>query len=187
MNGLNPISILVKNERGVLSRVAGLFARRGFNIISLAVGETQDPALSRISVVVKGDAETRCKMVKQLERLVSVIEVNDLSREPRVEIGLALIKVKARPVNRAQIAHLADIFRTRIAHVDQTSMIVEATGNKDKLEALMDMLRPYGILEMARTGQIVLSRETSPERYNLADDEETKAGGEAGVYELNRA
>ena len=158
MQDLRPISVLVRNERGVLSRVSGLFARRGFNITSLAVGETEDPRYSRITVVVSGDDATMEQVVKQLKRLVSVRQVQDLTRTERVERGLALIKVRADASTREEIARLVDIFRARIDHVDQESLIVEVTGRRRKVQAIMDMLRPYGIIEMARTGQIVLGR-----------------------------
>jgi acetolactate synthase-1/3 small subunit len=159
MEQLNPISVLVRNERGVLARVAGLFARRGFNIISLAVGETENPDLSRITLVIQGDDAVRQQVVKQLLRLVCVIKAVDLSTTDRVERGLALIKVKAEADKRSEIAQLVSIFRARIDHVDLHGMIVEVTGSRDKVQALIDMLRPYGIIEMARTGQIVLSRD----------------------------
>ncbi len=165
-----PISLLVRNEPGVLARVAGLLTRRGYNITSLAVGHTEDPRVSRISVVVRGDPPTLAQAVKQLRRLISVIHVSDLSGVPRVERGLALIKVAVAPSQRAEITQLAAIFRARTDHVDQTSMIIEVSGDRDKVEAMIDMLRPYGIIEMARTGQIVLSR-----RGRLGDEEQPLA------------
>ena len=158
MDKLRPISMLVRNERGVLARVAGLFARRGFNIISLAVGETEDPRYSRITVAVEGDEATVEQVVKQLDRLVSVRQVKDVSQASRVERGLALIKVRATPATRAELVDLAGIFRARIDHVDEESVIVEVSGEREKLQALVDMLRPHGIIEMVRTGQIVLER-----------------------------
>ncbi|MCB2188142.1 MAG: acetolactate synthase small subunit [Deltaproteobacteria bacterium] len=156
-----PLSVLVRNEPGVLSRVAGLFARRGFNITSLAVGETDDPKVSRISLVVEADAPTLEQVVKQLQRLVSVIRVRDQSRVSRVERGLVLVKVKVTPHQRGEVVHLVSIFRARVDHVDRDTMILEATGGREKIEAFVDMLRPYGIVEMARTGQIVLARGTT--------------------------
>ncbi|ADK83713.1 acetolactate synthase, small subunit [Desulfarculus baarsii DSM 2075] len=153
-----PISVLVRNEPGVLARVAGLFARRGFNINSLAVGETEDPQVSRITVVVKGDPHTVDQAVKQLRRLVSVIKVRDQSTMPRVERGLALIKVRATPAQRGEIMQLAGVFRANVDHVDGHCMVIEVSGNRNKIEAMIDMLKPYGIMELARTGQIVLAR-----------------------------
>lgn len=158
MQGMNPIAVLVKNEPGVLARVAGLFTRRGFNIISLAVGETERPEISRISVVVSGDDAVREQAVKQLRRLVDVIKVSDLTRQPLVDRGLALIKVQAPPGRRSEIVELVNIFRAAITHVDRRSMVVEVSGNTAKIEAMLDMLRPFGIWEVARTGQIVMSR-----------------------------
>lgn len=156
-----PISVLVRNEPGVLARVAGLFARRGFNINSLAVGETEDPQVSRITVVVEGDPHTVDQAVKQLRRLVSVIKVRDQSVVPRVERGLALIKVRATPAQRGEIVQLAGVFRANVDHVDAGSMIIEVTGNRAKVEAMINMLKPYGVMELVRTGQIVLARERS--------------------------
>lgn len=158
MENLRPISMLVRNERGVLARVASLFARRGFNITSLAVGETENPQLSRISVVVEGDDSTVEKAVKQLRRLVCVIRVEDFSHSPRVERGLALIKVRVDNKSRAQVVDLVNIFRARVDHVGPDCLVVEVAGDRGKVQAMTDMLRPFGILEMARTGQISLTR-----------------------------
>jgi len=182
MNDLRPIAVLVRNERGVLARVAGLFARRGFNITSLAVGETEDPRFSRITVVVGGDEAIMEQVVKQLNRLVSVIKVTDISRLPRVERGLALIKVRAKPENRDEILQLVQIFRARVDHVDHRSMVVEVTGERAKLQAMIDMLKPHGILEMARTGQIALGRSETIYQVPGAEVPEEAAG--SGVYNL---
>lgn len=159
MENLRPISVLVANERGVLSRVSGLFARRGFNIISLAVGETEDRRYSRISVVIDGDDATTEQVLKQLRRLVDVRQVRDYSQVSRVERGLALIKVRATAETRSQLVELANIFRARIDHVDDHSLVIEVTGEREKLNAFIDMVEPHGIVEMARTGQIVLGRQ----------------------------
>ena len=156
-----PISVLVRNEPGVLARVAGLFARRGFNITSLAVGETEDPQVSRITVVVEGDHHTVDQAAKQLRRLVSVIKVRDQSQQHRVERGLALIKVSATPEQRTQILQLVDVFRANVDHIDSRCMIIEVAGNRNKVEAMIENLKPYGIMEVARTGQIVLARDRS--------------------------
>lgn len=161
MDRLCPISVLVRNEPGVLARVAGLFTRRGYNITSLAVGQTDDPGVSRISLVVNGDPPVMEQIVKQLRRLISVIKVSDLSQAPRLERGLALVKVRVTPQQRGEITQLAAIFRAHIAHLGRRSLIVEVCGERNKIEALIDMLRPYGIIEMARTGQIVLARSRS--------------------------
>ena len=158
MERLNSMAVLVRNEPGVLARVAGLLARRGFNIHSLAVGETETPDISRMSIVVSGDSSVREQAIKQLRRLVDVIRVTDLTGRPHVERGLALIKVSAPRERRSEIIELANIFRAAITHVDQGNMIVEVSGNRNKIEAMIDMMRPFGILEMVRTGQIVMAR-----------------------------
>ena len=170
MEELKPVSMLVRNERGVLARIAGLFARRGFNITSLAVGETENPAISRITVVVGGDLATLEQVVKQAKRQVCVHSVQDLSRAQRVERGLAMIKVRATPANRHEIANLVSIFNGCVDHVDHQCMIVELSANRDKIQAMLDVLKPYGIIEMARTGQIVLDTKSS-----LPPQEETAA------------
>ncbi|MEW5913298.1 MAG: acetolactate synthase small subunit [Thermodesulfobacteriota bacterium] len=162
MESISPISVLVRNETGVLSRVSGLFARRGFNIHSLAVGETDNPQVSRISVVVAGDPPIIEQVVKQLRRLVSVIKVSDLTDKPRVERGLALLKVKAEPAQRGELLQLVNVFRARVDHVDNECLILEVTGNREKVEAFIDIMRPHGILEMARTGQIAMARGRGP-------------------------
>ncbi len=154
----HPLTALVKNESGVLSRLSGLFARRGFNIDSLAVGETTDPKYSRMSIVVKGDKDVLDQVVKQLNKQVDVISVKDLSETEHVERELSLIKVHAGKDSRSEIIELADIFRAKVADVGKDYMIVEATGNAEKVEALEDLLREFGIKEMARTGRVVLER-----------------------------
>ncbi|MCF8042030.1 MAG: acetolactate synthase small subunit [Desulfarculaceae bacterium] len=187
MDNLSPISVLVRNERGVLSRVSGLFARRGFNIYSLAVGETDDPKVSRISVVVAGDPPVIDQVVKQLRRLVSVIKVSDLTGRPRVERGLLMIKVNAPHDKRGELLQLVQIFRARVDHVDNQGLILEVTGNREKLEAFIDLLRPHGIQEMARTGQIAMARSQGP----MADYWSESASGydmeEEGTYNISRA
>ncbi len=188
MDHMSPISVLVRNEPGVLSRVSGLFARRGFNIYSLAVGETDDPRVSRISVVVAGEPPIIEQVVNQLRRLVSVIKVSDLTDRPKVERGLLLIKVNAPHEKRGELMQLVQIFRARVDHVDNQCLILEATGNREKLEAFIDILRPHGILEMARTGQIALARDQGAMASAWSDltggyDEED----EDGTYNISRA
>ncbi len=188
MENYSPISVLVRNEPGVLSRVSGLFARRGFNIHSLAVGETDDPKVSRISVVVGGEPPIIEQVVKQLRRLVSVVKVSDLTGRARVERGLALIKIKAPPEERGELLQLATIFRARVDHVDNACLILEVTGNREKLEAFIDIMRPHGILEMARTGQIAMARTQGP----MADAWATMADAFEepeleGTYNISRA
>ena len=160
MEKLSPLSLLVRNEKGVLSRVAGLISRRGFNIVSLAVGETQDPDFSRITLVIKADGPDREQAIKQLKRNLSVVRVDDLSECASVSRGLALFKVAATPEQRSQLCQLAAIFGARVEHVDHKCLIIEVTGDREKIQAFAGVVEPYGIYEMARTGQIVLARET---------------------------
>jgi len=159
----HPLTALVKNESGVLSRLSGLFARRGFNIDSLAVGETKNPKYSRMSIVVKGDRDVLDQVVKQLNKQVDVISVKDLSDKKHVERELSLIKVHASSENRSEIIELADIFDARVADVGKEFVMVEATGSAEQVEALEDLLEEFGIEEMARTGRVVLERSKKKE------------------------
>jgi len=155
---LHPLTALVKNESGVLSRLSGLFARRGFNIDSLAVGETNDPDYSRMSITVKGDRDILDQVVKQLNKQMDVISVKDLSETSHVERELSLVKVHAGTESRSEIIELTDIFRAKVADVGKDFVVVEATGSADKVEALEDLLEEFGIEEIARTGRVVLER-----------------------------
>lgn len=155
------LSVLVENHAGVLLRVSGLFGRRGFNIDSLAVGVTDNPQISRITIVVDGDDYTVEQVMKQLNKLVDVIKVKNLSQGQCVSRGLALVKVKSTPQSRLEIIQVVNIFRAKIIDVSKEAMVVEITGDEDKVEALCDMLSTYGILEMARTGTISLERGNS--------------------------
>ncbi len=159
----HPITALVKNESGVLSRLAGLFARRSFNIDSLAVGETKNPKYSRMSIVVKGDRDVLDQVVKQLDKQVDVISVKDLSDKKHVERELSLIKVHASSENRSDIIELADIFDASVADVGKDFVMVEATGSAEQVEDLEDLLKEFGIEEMARTGRVVLERSKKKE------------------------
>lgn len=152
------ISVLVENKFGVLARIATLFAARGFNIDSLAVGETEDPAISRMTIMVKGDESILEQVTKQLNKLVDVIKVNDFSEVDYVERGLALVKINVNKSNRAELMQMVDIFRTRIVDVSQDSIIVEVTGDEEKIEAFIKMVMPYGIKEVCRTGEVALAR-----------------------------
>lgn len=152
------LAVLVENKSGVLSRVASLFARRGYNIDSLAVGVTEDPEISRITIVVHGDDHVLEQVTKQLNKLVDVIKVSDLGGDDTVERELALIKVSADTDNRAEIIQIADIFRARIIDVAPKSMTVEVTGDEGKVDAIAKLLRQYGIKEMVRTGKIAMVR-----------------------------
>lgn len=152
------LSALVQNQPGVLAHVSGMFASRGFNIDSLAVGETEDPHLSRITVVVMGDDRVLDQIRKQLEKIVTVVKVVDISREDFVERDLMLIKVDAPPERRAEVRGLAADFRGRIVDVGPEQMMIEISGPEKKIEAFIELVRPYGIRELARTGRIALVR-----------------------------
>ena len=152
------LSVLVENKPGVLARVAGLFSRRGFNIDSLAVGRTEDPLLSRMTIVVTAEDHSLEQVTKQLHKLINVIKISDLDPSHSVGRELLLIKVRASADNRAEIIEIADIFRSNIVDVSRTSLTLEVTGTADKLAAIEDLLRPYGIAELARTGKIALGR-----------------------------
>jgi acetolactate synthase-1/3 small subunit len=152
------ISVLVENRFGVLAHIAGLFSGRGFNIDSLAVGETHDSSISRMTIVVRGDDSVVEQILKQLNRLVDVIEVQDLTEQSYVDRELMLVKVNTNSQNRSEVIEVADIFRTKIVDVQQTSVTIEASGSADKLRALLDLLTPYGIKELVRTGRIGLAR-----------------------------
>ena len=151
------IAALVENRPGVLARVAGLFRRRGFNIESLAVGVTEKEGISRMTIVVAGDDRTIEQVTKQLNKLIEVIKVSDVSTNA-VERELALIKVAATPQTRGEIIEIANIFRARIVDVSRDSFIVEITGDEDKVSAFIDLMRQYGIKEVARTGKIAMQR-----------------------------
>ncbi len=152
------LAVLVENRYGVLSRVAGLFARRGYNIDSLAVGVTEDPTISRMTIVVRGDDLVLEQVTKQLNKLIDVIRVTDLGTEDTVERELVLIKVNSDVKNRSEIMQIADIFRAKIIDVASKSMIIEVTGDENKIKAIEQLLKPFGIKEMVRTGKIALRR-----------------------------
>jgi len=152
------ISVLVENKPRVLARVSSLFARRGYNIESLAVGPTHDPTISRITLVVEGNTDTLEQITKQLYKLIEVIKVGDFTQASYVDRELALIKVNATSDIRAEIVQTVEIFRARVVDVEEKSLIVEVTGTPDKIDALEQLLRKYGIIEMTRTGRIALAR-----------------------------
>jgi acetolactate synthase-1/3 small subunit len=152
------ITLLVENRAGVLARIAALIAAKGYNIDSLTVGETMDPSISRMSLVVRGDDSVVEQAVKQLNRLIDVIRVTDLTGEEFVERELVLVKVKAKPEAKAEVLRIADIFRAKVVDVAPASYMVELTGAEDKLNAFIELLRPYGIQEFARTGMTVMTR-----------------------------
>jgi acetolactate synthase-1/3 small subunit len=150
---------LVEDKPGVLNRVASLFRRRNFNIASLNVGRTERSDISRMTIVMEGEQSSDARKAEaNLYKLVNVIDVQDVTNQPSVTRDLALIKVKATPEKRAEIANLASIFRANIVDVAPDSVIVEITGTEDKIESLVELLRPSGIVEMVRTGQVAMMR-----------------------------
>ncbi len=152
------ISVLVENKFGVLARISGLFSGRGFNIDSLNVAPTQDPALSRVTVVVRGDDTVLDQINKQLLKLVNVIEVIDFQEGQAVERELVLAKVRADTRTRSEIIQIVDIFRAKIINVSPESVIVEITGDEGKINGFLSMVESFGILELARTGKLAMRR-----------------------------
>ncbi|OHB34307.1 MAG: acetolactate synthase small subunit [Planctomycetes bacterium GWA2_40_7] len=152
------ISVLVENKVGVLSRITGLFSSRGFNIESLAVGETENMAISRMTIVVSGDESILEQVRKQLGKIIDTIKVTDFTGSDYVERNLMLIKVNATQGKRSEIIELVDVFRGKIIDIGQKDMIVEISGPEDRLEAVLNLLRPFGIKEVARTGRIAMNR-----------------------------
>ncbi len=168
------LSALVQNVPGVLSHVSGMLASRGYNINSLAVGETETPELSRMTFVVKGDDNVLDQIRKQLETFVTVVRVDDISSQDFVERDLMLIKVSTEAGTRSQVKELAEIFRGRIVDVGTGHVMIEISGPERKIEAFIDMMRPFGIIELVRTGRIALLRSAE-----LPPQDEDEAG--AGV------
>ena len=152
------ISTLVQNEAGVLAHISGLFAGRGFNIDSLAVGETEDPAVSRMTIVAEGDEQILEQIVKQLRKVVTVIKVQDFSGRDYVERDLMLVKINAPAARRAEIVQLAQLFRARVVDVGANELMVELSGPEGKIEAFLALVRPYGIKETCRTGRVAMLR-----------------------------
>jgi len=152
------ISVLVENKAGVLAKIAGLFSRRGFNIDSLAVGTTEDSSVSRITIVVQADQQGIEQVVKQLYKLINVLKIQELDPGNIVERELVLIKVATDAKNRAEILEIVNIFRANIVDVAKKSLLIEITGASSKVDALKELLEPYGILELTRTGKIACSR-----------------------------
>jgi len=161
------ISVLVDNEPGVLSRVSGLFSGRGFNIESLNVAETLDPTISRMTLVTHGNDQIIEQIMKQLNKLVNIIKVSDLTGSDFVDREMALIKVNAEAASRAEVLRIVDIFRGQVVDVSPTSYTLEITGNDRKIQAVIDLLLPIGIIEVVRTGKVAIARQK-------------KEGGKAG-------
>ena len=151
-------AVLVENKFGVLGRITGLFSARGFNIESLCVAETEDPSVSRITLVTEGDVKILEQVHKQLNRLVDVIKVTDLSEESHVDRELVLVKVTAESDMRAEILRIADIFRAKIVDVTPRTYVLEITGDEGKIRAVIGLLKPLGIKEVVRTGKIAIAR-----------------------------
>ena len=152
------LSILVENKPGVLARVAGLFSRRGFNIDTLAVGPTDDPSVSRVTLTLDGAVHPIDQVTKQLHKLVNVLKIRDMEPEETVAREMALFKVSSAVENRAEIIQFAEIFRAKIVDVARRTMTIEVTGSADKIEAFERMVRPHGLVEMVRTGEIAIGR-----------------------------
>ncbi len=159
---LHTLVSLVQDEPGVLTRVAGLFRRRGFNIESLSVGHCERPGLSRMTIVVQGDDAEVDQVTKQLDKLINVVNVTDITRRDLVARELALIKVVAQANDRSEIMQIVDIYRAKIVDVATDSLTVEVTGGEDKIDSLLKLLLPFGITEMARTGRTALTRGNDP-------------------------
>ncbi len=165
------LSVLVENHAGVLSRVAGLFSRRGFNIDSLAVGVTENPDISRMTIVVDGDDYTVEQVSKQLNKLIDVIKIKQLDKQDSVSRELALIKVSATTTTRSEIIQIVEIFRANIVDVSKNTLTIEISGGSSKITALEDMLRQFGIKEIVRTGTIAIERGNKYIKANSNDEE----------------
>ena len=155
------LSVLVENRAGTLSRVSGLFSRRGFNIDSLTVGETENPALSRMTIMVSGDDSILEQIIKQLDKLVDVVAIRELAESSNIRREIMLVKIEADEKARPAIVEVAAIFRSRVVDISPETITLEATGSTEKIDGLIQLVRPYGILEMARTGSVALERGNS--------------------------
>ncbi len=154
------IAVIVENKAGVLTRIAGLFSRRSFNIDSLSVGATDNPDYSRMTIAVHGDDVVLEQVIKQLSKLINVIRVSELEPEESVERELAIVKVSADRENRSEIMQIVNIFRAKIIDVSARSMIIEVTGDEEKVDAIIQLLRQFGVKELARTGKVSMVRGT---------------------------
>ncbi len=153
------ISVEVENRFGILARIASLFSARGFNIDSLTVGETEDPTISRMTLIVPGDDQIIEQVIKQLQKLIDVIKVTDLTSEATVERELILIRVAAKGIDRAEIMRIVQIFRGKIVDVHPLSFTIEVTGTEEKITGIITLLKPFGLKKLVRTGKIALARE----------------------------
>jgi acetolactate synthase-1/3 small subunit len=152
------LSVLVENRPGVLVRVAGLFARRGFNIDSLVVAETENPAVARMTIVVDEQDQSIEQVTKQLHKLINVIKITDLEAGTSIERELLLLKVRADAATRSEIMQIVEIFRAKIVDVSHQVLIIEMTGTRDKVSAFLDLITPFGVVELMRTGRMVMAR-----------------------------
>lgn len=177
------ISVLVENHFGVLAHVAGLFSARGFNIDSLAVGETEDPSVSRMTIVAHGDDRVIEQIIKQLNKLIDVIKVQDLSNEENITRELVLVKVHAPSASRSDILQVVNTFRAKVVDVNPKSLTIEVTGNEEKVDAMLELMRPFGIKEVVRTGTIALARKTE---LNLRKEKEEAASVEEPVSKKSK-
>ncbi len=177
------ISALVINEPGVLANVAGMFAARGFNIDSLVVGRTENPELSRLTVVCDADENTLEQVRKQLAKLVPVAKVRDFKDTAYVERDLALISVSVTPEKRSEVIEIVNLYRAKVIDVSRDGLMIEITGTEQKLESLVELLRPYGIKELARTGVIAMARGQQPAK----DDTVKPEPGKKRVRSMNAA
>ena len=169
------IVALVADKPGVLTRIASMFRRRGFNIASLAVGQSEQPGLSRMTFVVEGDEHTVYQVTRQLDKLIDVLRVSDITGRETVARELALIKVRATPATRGEIIQIVNLFRAAIVDVGTQSMVVEITGEEDKINALYNLLEPCGVIEMLRTGVVAMVRGQA--NGQVADDVGMDPGG----------
>ena len=168
------LAVLVENAPGALARVAGLFSRRGFNIESLTVGRTENPDVSRMTIVVEGDDRFIEQVSKQLHKLLDVIKISDISQEQYVDRDLVMVKVNADPSQRVEIMHMAEVFRARVVDMGSKTITIECTGTEAKINAFEESLRPYGIRELVRTGKVAMVRGT-----RFASSPSSTSGGSA--------
>lgn len=171
------ISALVQNVPGVLAHISGMLASRGFNIVSLAVGETENPNLSRMTFVVVGDDRVLQQVRKQLEKIVTVVKVVDVSAQDHVERDLMLIKVATAPGRRTEVRELVDIFRGKIVDVAEDNVMIEISGQERKIDAFINSMRPFGILELVRSGRVALVRGGDALSANIDEPADTAAVG----------
>jgi acetolactate synthase-1/3 small subunit len=174
---LHTFAVYVEDKPGVLNRIASLFRRRAFNIDSLTVGHTETPGVSRMTLVCDADETSARRIEANVYKLVNVLRVDDLSHLPAIARELAMIKVASTPESRVQIMQLASVFRARVVDVSPESLIVETTGTEEKIDRLVDVLRPYGVLEMVRTGRVAMARGARPaptvrDRFAGVDEDE---------------